>query len=152
VYGPAQRRRPEHPRPMRPRLPRSTAHGPRPTANPQLLPLGPHPDPSHQRRVPPRTKGVHREPPGILPSLQTHTSYVNTPDASDIVATMARFQYQRYRSRGDRLHRGTHHLNYSYNSSNTTNMTPGDPYRYWFHRTISCSYYSLGEATTQYEQ
>jgi hypothetical protein len=33
---------------------------------------------------------------GILPSLQTHTSYSNTPDASDISATMARFQYQRY--------------------------------------------------------
>ena len=43
---------------------------------------------------------------GILPSLQTHTSYVNTPDASDIAATMTRFQYQRYRSRGGRLHRG----------------------------------------------
>ena len=89
---------------------------------------------------------------GVLPSLQTHTGYANTPDASDIAATMARFQYQRYRSRGGRLHRGTHHLDYAYNSPNTTNMTPGDPYRQWFHRIISRSYYSLGEATTQYEQ
>ena len=89
---------------------------------------------------------------GILPSLQTHTSYVNTPDASDMAATMTRFQYQRYRSRGGRLQRGTHHLDYAYNSPNTTNMTPGDPYRQWFHRTISRSYYSLGEATTQYDQ
>ena len=82
---------------------------------------------------------------GILPSLQTHTSYVNIPDAPDIAATMARFQYQR-------LNRGTHHLDYSYNSPNTTNMTPGKPYRHWFHRTISRSYYSLGEAATQYDQ
>jgi hypothetical protein len=65
---------------------------------------------------------------------------------------MARFQYQRYRSRGGRLQRGTHHLDYAYNGPNTTNMTPGDPYRQWFHRTISRSYYSLGEATTQYDQ
>jgi hypothetical protein len=47
---------------------------------------------------------------GILPSLQTHTSYINTPNASDIAATMARFQYQRYRNRRGRLHRGTHLL------------------------------------------
>ena len=94
----------------------------------------------------------HQARTGILPSLQTHTSYVNTPDASDIEATIARFQYQRYRSRGGRLNRGTHHRDFSYNSPNTTNMTPGDPYRRWFHRTISRSYYSLGEATNQYEQ
>ena len=89
---------------------------------------------------------------GILPSLQTHSNYVNTPDASDIAASIERFQYQRYRSRGGRLPRGTHRGDFSYNSPNTTTMTPGDPYRRWFHRTISRSYYSLGEATTQYEQ
>jgi hypothetical protein len=51
-------------------------------------------------------------------------------------------------TRGGRLNRATHHLDYSYNSPSTTNMTPGDPYRHWFHRTISRSYYSLGEART----
>ena len=87
---------------------------------------------------------------GILPSLQTHTSYVNTPlqhRSHNGTLPVPTLPLQR-----GRLNRGTHHLDYSYNSPNTTNMTPGDPNRHWFHRNISRSYYSLGEATTQYEK
>jgi hypothetical protein len=35
---------------------------------------------------------------------------------------------------------------------NDPNMRPGDPYREWFHNTISRSHYSLGEATAHYNQ
>jgi hypothetical protein len=65
MHGPAQRRRPEHPRPTRPRLarhPLQTTHGQRPAANPQQLPFGHHSDPSHQCGVSPTTTGVHRVP------------------------------------------------------------------------------------------
>jgi len=100
------------------------------------------------KKSPPR---ANKPAPASYPASR-HTNYVNTPDASVIAATIARLQYQRYRSRGGCLNHGTHHRGHSYNSRNTTNMTSGDPYPQWFHCTVSWSYYSLGKATTQYEQ
>ena len=78
MHGSAKRRRPEHPRPARPRLarhPLQTTHGQRPAANPQQHPFGHHSDPSHQCGVPPTTTGVHRVPtsPHRHPTLPPNT-------------------------------------------------------------------------------
>ena len=89
---------------------------------------------------------------GILPEYQASTSYTNTPAATSFLTAIDRLQYERYQNRGGRLARGAHHGDFTFNSPNTTNMRPNDPYREWFHNTISRSHYSLGEATGHYNQ
>ena len=89
---------------------------------------------------------------GILPEYRASTSYTNTQPAANLRAAIDRLQYERYQQRGGRLPPGNHRLDSKYNSSNVTNMHPGDPYREWFHNTISRSHYSLGEATAHYNQ
>ena len=83
---------------------------------------------------------------GTLPEYQATSSYTNTPAASNLRTAIDRLQYERYQNRGGRLARGAHQRDFTFNSPNTTNMRPSDPYRQWFHSTISRSHYSLGEA------
>jgi len=89
---------------------------------------------------------------GMLPDFQDSSNYINTPDMATIRSTMERLQYERYRNRGGRKGRGATLQDHAFNSPNRANMTPGEPYRKWFHRTISRSHYSLGEATNHYNQ
>jgi hypothetical protein len=89
---------------------------------------------------------------GILPEYRASTSYTNTPPAANLRAAIDRLQYERYQQCGGRLPPGIHRLDSKYNSPNVTNMSPGDPYREWFHNTISRSHYSLGEATAHYNE
>ena len=89
---------------------------------------------------------------GTLPEYQASTNYINTPAASNLRNAIDRLQYERYQNRGGRLARGEHQRDFTFNSPNTTNMRPNDPYREWFHSTISRSHYSLGEANYHYNQ
>ena len=90
---------------------------------------------------------------GQLPTLNLYTStYMNTPAVSDLSSTIANRQFERYQRRGGRLIRGAHTTDHRFNSPNKHNMTPGNPYRTWFHRTISRNHYSLGEATSYLNQ
>ena len=86
-----------------------------------------------------------------LPYYRPLTTYINTPSAANISSTIDRYQYNRYHQRrSGRLPQGDHRLDFTYNSPNITNMNPGNPYRQWFHGTISRSHYSFGEATDHY--
>ena len=88
-----------------------------------------------------------------LRTRNLHTStYMNTPAVSDLSFTIARRQFERYQRRGGRLLEGDHTTDHRFNSPTRHNMTPGMPYREWFHRTISRHHYSLGEATRHYNQ
>ena len=89
---------------------------------------------------------------GILPDFQATSTFTNTPDMANLGPTIGRLQYERYRARGGRLARGPHESDHSYNSPNIHNMTPGAPYREWFHNNISRTHCSLGEATDSYNQ
>ena len=89
---------------------------------------------------------------GILPDYRPLTTYINTPSAANLNGTIERYQYDRYQRRGGRLPQGDHHLDFTCNSPNITNMHPGNPYRQWFHNTVSHSPYSFGEATDHYNQ
>jgi hypothetical protein len=89
---------------------------------------------------------------GTLPEYQASTNYINTPAASNLRTAIDRLQYERYQNRGGRLARGEHQGDFTFNSPNTTNMRPNDPYREWFHSTVSRSHYSLGEANYHYNQ
>ena len=97
-------------------------------------------------------KSVHQARTGIFPPSQPTSTYTNTPSYADIGPTITRLQYVRYRARGGRKARGPHHSYHAYNSPCRANMTPGEPYRRWFHDHISRQhYYSLGEATDHYD-
>jgi hypothetical protein len=87
---------------------------------------------------------------GTLPTAQPTSSFRNTPLYTDLGTSTSRLQYARYRDRGGRLQRGPHHSDHAYNSPSRNNMTPGEPYRRWFHDHISRNHYSLGEATDRY--
>lgn len=81
--------------------------------------------------------------------LDTHRAtsmYTNTYDVYDLTYAISRLQFERYQRRGGRLPRGDHNREHRFNSPNIRNMTPGHPYRTWFHATISRQHYSLGEA------
>jgi hypothetical protein len=84
-------------------------------------------------------------PPSRHPPISTPASAY-----ADIGPTIARLQYERYRARGGRKARGPHHSDHAYNSPCRANMSPGEPYRRWFHDHISRTHYSLGEATDHY--
>ena len=86
----------------------------------------------------------------ILPFSQPTSTYTNTACYTDLGPTIARLQYGRYRERGGRQARGSHHSDHAYNSPCRSNMTPGTSYRRWFHDHISRNHYSLGEATDHY--
>ena len=86
----------------------------------------------------------------ILPPFHPTFTYTNTPSYADIGPTIARLHYERYRARGGRKARGPHHSDHAYNSPCRASMTPGEPYRRWFHDHISRQHYSLGEATEHY--
>jgi hypothetical protein len=87
---------------------------------------------------------------GILPFSQPTSTYTNTACYTDLGPTIAQLQYGRYRERGGRQARGSHHSDHAYNSPCRSNMTPGTSYRRWFHDHISRNHYSLGEATDHY--
>ena len=80
------------------------------------------------------------------------TSTQAPPAVTDLSSTIANLQFERYHRRGGRLNRGAHTSHHRFNSPNKHNMTPGNPYRTWFHRTISQHHYSLGEATGYFNQ
>ena len=86
----------------------------------------------------------------MLPTSQPTSSFRNTQLYTDLGTSTSRLQYARYRDRGGSLQRGPHHSDYAYNSPSRNNMTPGEPYRRWFHDHISRNHYSLGEATDRY--
>jgi hypothetical protein len=88
-----------------------------------------------------------------LRTRNLHTStYMNTPAVSELSFTIARRQFERYQRRGGRLTEGAHTTDHRFNSPTRHNMTPGNPYRTWFHRTISRHHYTLGEATSHFNQ
>ncbi len=89
---------------------------------------------------------------GTLPAYRPLTTYINTPSAANLNSTIERYQYDRYQRRGGRLPQGDHRLDFTYNSPNITKMHPGNPYRQWFHNTVSRSHYSFGEATDNYNK
>jgi hypothetical protein len=97
-------------------------------------------------------KETYQARTGILPDFQATSAFTNTPDIANLGPTIGRLQYERYRARGGRQTRGPHQFDHSYNSPNIHNMTPGEPYRQWFHANISRTHYSLGEATNSYTQ
>eukprot|EP01036_Dinobryon_divergens_P061801 gene61801-biopygen28497 len=90
---------------------------------------------------------------GQIRTRNLHTStYMNTPAVSELSFTIARRQFERYQRRGGRLLNGAHTTDHRFNSPTVHNMTPGNPYRTWFHQTICRNHYSLGEATRYYNQ
>ena len=88
---------------------------------------------------------------GILPPSQPTSTYTNTPFYADIGPTIARLQYERALPcpRWPESSQTTP-LRPCLNSPCRANMTPGEPYRRWFHDHISRQHYSLGEATDYY--
>ena len=87
---------------------------------------------------------------GMLPTSQPTSSFLNTQLYTDLGTSISRLQYARYRDRGGHRERGPHHSDHAYHSPSRNNMTPGEPYRRWFHDHISRNHYSLGEATDHY--
>ena len=84
------------------------------------------------------------------PEFRNSSTYYNTPSIADLENTIDNLQYERYRRRGGRFLRADHAVDFRFNSPNVRNMAPGQPYRTWFRSTISNRHYSLGEATTYY--
>ena len=152
MYGPAQRRRPEHLPEIRYRL--RMDHDKPPTYS------NSHSDLTRIHRTNAEHHLQQRESTesqqvrtGILSSLQTHTPAMPTPP------TPSTSQPQWYASSNNATDPEGAALTVAHITSttrttapNTTNMTPGDSYRHCFHRTISRSYYSLGEARIHYDQ
>ena len=86
------------------------------------------------------TEELQQATHGTLPHYRPLTTYINTPSAANVRDTIDRYQYNRYQQRGGRAPQGDHRLDFTYNSPNVTNMNPGNPYRQWFHNTISSTH------------
>ena len=86
----------------------------------------------------------------MLPTSQPTSSFINIKLYKDLGTSISRLQYARYRDRGGRRQRGSHHSDHAYNSPSRNNVTPGEPYRRWFYDHISRNHFSLGEANDRY--